>query len=208
MSWSGKIISKKTLYCSFMHDVQNEIVKTHIGQYSFYGHETNKIHNPHPSKIQAQNTTFSGFVDYSTLRKWAKSGLNLFTLSFGPSVCRTAITASFANVRWFCIERDLSNTMTTSLRTALAVSLYHGLKFNFKSQNYISFFNYNDSPFDCSIISTDTILQCYFLHTHLNNAWYKTAHCLGLTIIAGNTKESIRDLIWSNHFDTFFNKYI
>ena len=47
-------------------------------------------------------------------------------------------------------------------------------------------------PFGCEIIFTNANSQCYFVHKHINNVWYNSAHSLMgtpcLTIIASNVE--------------------
>ena len=41
-----------------------------------------------------------------------------------------------------------------------------------------SFADGNDGSFGCPIITKKYYSQCYFVHKHLNNAWYSQAHSL------------------------------
>ena len=79
-----------------------------------------------------------GYLD-SWIRHCHWCQYDCLTLSFGPSVSRTALTASFACLRWLCMDRETSKTITTSFCTTLAVSLYHGLR------NTIKQFKFPDS---------------------------------------------------------------
>ena len=60
----------------------------------------------------------------------------------------------------------------------------------------------NDRSFGCPIVYTDSNPQCYLVHRHLNNAWYKQTHSLigtlCLAMIASNA--DIWKVIRSRHF--------